>query len=80
MKLSTIESEFYELSIEHSDDELIDGVLLIHSSAPVKHEDIFAYLPAISQFYLERVQKRFVRCNPNSENTKIQKEIGVNML
>jgi len=57
LKPDVSEEEFWELSNEDSNYELIDGVLVIHSPATEEHEDIFRYLNAILGFYLEETQQ-----------------------
>jgi len=46
------EKDFWELSNEDSNYELIDGVLVIHSPASENHENIFSYLNQILGFHL----------------------------
>ncbi len=53
MKYGVSEEEFWELSKEDTNFELIDGVLIIHSPASTEHEEIFNYLTRILGFYLE---------------------------
>ncbi|MHA1168247.1 MAG: Uma2 family endonuclease, partial [Candidatus Hodarchaeales archaeon] len=53
LKPGVTEEEFWEISNEDSNFELLDGVLVIHSPASKEHEDIFSYLNALIRFYLE---------------------------
>lgn len=55
-KPGVTEEEFWKLSNEDSNYELIDGVLVIHSPPSEEHEDIFHYLSTILRFYLEETQ------------------------
>ena len=47
------EEEFWKISDEDSNYELINGVLIIHSPESEEHEDIFSHLNAIFRYYLQ---------------------------
>lgn len=53
LRYDITEDEFWELSDEDSNYELIDGVLVIHSPASTEHEQIFSYLNRFLGFYVE---------------------------
>ena len=53
LKPDVSEEEFWEISDEDSNFELIDGVLVIHSPASEDHEDILGYLQTILRVFLE---------------------------
>mgnify|MGYP006289565991 CR=1 FL=1 len=57
LKPDVSEDEFWEISDEDSNFELINGVLLIHSPASEEHEDIFRYLQTILSIFLEKTSK-----------------------
>ena len=57
IKPEVSEQEFWELSNEDSNYELIDGVLIIHSPASEEHEDIFSHLNSILRYYLQETGK-----------------------
>jgi Uma2 family endonuclease len=56
MRPDISEQEFWEISNEDTNFELIDGVLIIHSPASTEHEEIFTYLMKILGFYLEEAE------------------------
>ncbi len=56
-KPEVTEEEFWELSNEDTNYELIEGVLVIHSPASTEHEDIFSYLMTILRVYLEETKQ-----------------------
>jgi Uma2 family endonuclease len=53
MKPDISEEEFWEMSTEDTNYELLDGVLYIHSPASTEHEEIFKYLLTLFQIYFE---------------------------
>lgn len=53
LRYDITEDEFWELSDEDSNYELIDGVLVIHSPASTENEQIFSYLNRFLGFYVE---------------------------
>ncbi len=53
MKPNVSEEEFWEISNEDSNYELLDGVLYIHSPANTEYEEIFKYLLALLKIYFE---------------------------
>ena len=53
LKYDTTEDEFWKLSDEDTNFELIDGVLVIHSPASTEHEQLFSYLNRLIGFYVE---------------------------
>jgi Uma2 family endonuclease len=53
MKPDVTESEFWELTNEDSNCELIDGVLIIHSPASEEHESLFRQIISIIQLNLD---------------------------
>lgn len=56
IKPDVSEEEFWEMSNEDTDFELLDGVLYINSPANTEHEEIFKYLLFIFSFYLEAIE------------------------
>ena len=53
LRYNITEDEFWKLSDEDTNYELIDGVLVIHSPASTEHEQIFSYLNRVLGFYVE---------------------------
>ncbi|MHA1150899.1 MAG: Uma2 family endonuclease [Promethearchaeota archaeon] len=53
LRYDITEDEFWKLSDEDTNYELIDGVLVIHSPASTEHEQIFSYLNRLIGFYVE---------------------------
>lgn len=53
LKPDVTEEEFWEISNEDTNYELLDGVLVIHSPATEEHEDIFSHLKTVLRFYLQ---------------------------
>ncbi|MEX2684237.1 MAG: Uma2 family endonuclease [Candidatus Sigynarchaeota archaeon] len=85
LKPDVSEEEFWAISDEDSNFELIDGVLIIHSPASEEHEDIFRYLQTILTLFLEKTKQgkiygsRFVmrlskKWNPEPDLIIIQPE------
>lgn len=56
LKPDVTEEEFWKISSEDSNYELIDGVLVIHSPASEEHGDILLYISTILRFYLEEMK------------------------
>jgi len=54
LKQDVSDEEFWEMSNEDSNYELIDGVLIIHSPASEEHEDLFRWLSAILSYYIDK--------------------------
>lgn len=57
LKPDVTEEQFWELSNEDTNFELLDGVLYIHSPASTEHEEIFQYLLMALTYFLEKTQK-----------------------
>jgi Uma2 family endonuclease len=53
LKPDVSEEEFWEMSNEDTNFELLDGVLYIHSPASTEHEEIFQFLLITLSYYLE---------------------------
>jgi Uma2 family endonuclease len=53
IKPNISEEEFWEITNEDTNFELIDGVLVIHSPASTEHEEIFQYLSHLIAAFLE---------------------------
>ncbi len=57
IKPGVSEKEFFEFATEDISCELIEGVLVIHSPASLKHESIFGFLFTIFNLFLKRTDQ-----------------------